>query len=52
LAAGNGIDPTIVGDLLMKAQVESALERSGIDDQTMRSAWERIEAAYEDAGRW
>ena len=50
LAVGYPLDEAVMRDLLMKAQVESALERRGVDRETASFVWAGVQGRLIERG--
>jgi transcriptional regulator with XRE-family HTH domain len=50
LAAGYPLDPATMRDLLLKAQLESALERHGVDRETIDFVWAGVQGRLLERG--
>ena len=50
LGDGYGLSPIVVGNLILKARVMSALERRGLDSEQQTVAWKRMESTLIELG--
>ncbi len=50
LAAGYSLDEGIMRDLLLKAQIEAALERHGEDHETIEFVWSGVQGRLVERG--